>query len=137
MILTAQVLGLRLGWRARAVVFAVVVGVSWRSSSREEAGRERAPSPPPRAPRQAWSRTLLPHGRFSSCNWGASNQAVGFFAVVYRVHWPLTAALLVALFWMMSAGTRRTGSGSGSRRPGLRQADPRPLSSAGSSCPAG
>ncbi len=34
-------------------------------------------------------------------NWGASNQAVGFFAAVYRVHWPLTAALLVALFWMM------------------------------------
>ena len=27
---------------------------------------------------------------------------MGFFAAVYRVHWPLTAALLVALFWMMS-----------------------------------
>jgi uncharacterized membrane protein YraQ (UPF0718 family) len=34
-------------------------------------------------------------------NWGASNEAVGFFAAVYRVHWPLTAALLLALFWMM------------------------------------
>jgi uncharacterized membrane protein YraQ (UPF0718 family) len=34
-------------------------------------------------------------------NWGASNRAVGFFAEIYRVHWPLTAALLVALFFMM------------------------------------
>ncbi len=34
-------------------------------------------------------------------NWGAPNQAVGFFAAVYRVHWPLTAALLVALVGMM------------------------------------
>jgi uncharacterized membrane protein YraQ (UPF0718 family) len=35
-------------------------------------------------------------------NWGAPSQAVGFFAAIYRVHWPLTAALLVGLFWMMS-----------------------------------
>jgi uncharacterized membrane protein YraQ (UPF0718 family) len=35
-------------------------------------------------------------------NWGASNQAVGFFAAVYAVHWPLSAALLAALAWMMS-----------------------------------
>jgi uncharacterized membrane protein YraQ (UPF0718 family) len=34
-------------------------------------------------------------------NWGAPNQAVGFFAAVYRAHWALTLAGLAALAVMM------------------------------------
>ena len=34
-------------------------------------------------------------------NWGAPNRAIGVFAAIYQVHWYLTAALLVALGWMI------------------------------------
>jgi len=34
-------------------------------------------------------------------NWGAPNQAIGVFAAVYRIHWPLTIALLAVLAWMI------------------------------------
>ena len=116
MILTARVLGLQLGLARAigAVVFAVVVGVLMALLfRRQEAERQRNGADPfaaaaataEQVPRQPWQDaaflgTMVAILVFA--NWGASNQAVGFFAAIYRVHWPLTAALLVALFWMMS-----------------------------------
>ncbi|MGE5125364.1 MAG: permease [Betaproteobacteria bacterium] len=115
MILTARVLGLQLGLARAvgAVVFAVVVGVLMALLfRREEAERQRNGADPFAAaaaaqasPRRPWQDatflgTMVAILVFA--NWSASNQAVGFFAAVYRVHWPLTAALLVVLFWMMS-----------------------------------
>jgi uncharacterized membrane protein YraQ (UPF0718 family) len=114
MILTARVLGLQLGLARAigAVFFAVVVGALMALLfRREEAERQRNGADPFAAAaaeqgrRQPWQDatflgTMVAILVFA--NWGASNQAVGFFAAVYRVHWPLTAALLVALFWMMS-----------------------------------
>jgi uncharacterized membrane protein YraQ (UPF0718 family) len=114
MILTARVLGLRLGLaRATgAVLFAVVVGVLMAVLfRREEAERQKNGADPfaaaaaEPAPRQAWQDASFLGVMVAIlvfANWGAPNQAVGFFAAIYRVHWPLTAALLVALFWMMS-----------------------------------
>jgi uncharacterized membrane protein YraQ (UPF0718 family) len=114
MILTARVLGVQLGLARAigAVLFAVVVGVLMAVLfRREEAERQRSGADPFAAAaavdhgsRQGWQDaaflgTMVAILVFA--NWGASNQAVGFFAAIYRVHWPLTAALLVALFWMM------------------------------------
>jgi uncharacterized membrane protein YraQ (UPF0718 family) len=114
MILTARVLGLRLGLaRAMgAVLFAVVVGalmaVLFR---REEAERQKNGADPfaaaaaEPAPRQAWQDASFLGVMVAVlvfANWSAPNQAVGFFAAIYRVHWPLTAALLAALVFMMS-----------------------------------
>jgi uncharacterized membrane protein YraQ (UPF0718 family) len=115
MILTARVLGLQLGLARAigAVFFAVVVGVLMALIfRREEAERQKSGADPFAAaaaaahgPRQGWQDatflgTMVAILVFA--NWGASNKAVGFFAAVYRVPWPLTAALLVALLWMMS-----------------------------------
>ena len=114
MVLTARVLGLQLGLaRAMgAVLFAVVVGaVMAVLFRREEAERQKngadpfaaAAAEPARRP--AWQDASFLGVMVAAlvlANWGAPNQAVGFFAAIYRVHWPLTAALLVALFWMMS-----------------------------------
>jgi uncharacterized membrane protein YraQ (UPF0718 family) len=115
MILTARVLGLQLGLARAigAVLFAVVVGVLMAALfRREEAERQRNGADPFAAAaaldhgsRQGWQDASFLGTMVAVlvlANWGASNQAVGFFAAVYRVHWPLTAALLVALFWMMS-----------------------------------
>ena len=114
MILTARVLGLQLGLSRAigAVLFAVVVGILMAALfRREEAERQRNGADPfaaaaalDRGSRQGWQDaaflgTMVAVLVFA--NWGASNQAVGFFAAIYRVHWALTAALLVALFWMM------------------------------------
>jgi uncharacterized membrane protein YraQ (UPF0718 family) len=113
MILTARVLGLQLGLARAigAVLFAVVVGVLMAVLFRREEAERQANGADPFAaaahqegPRRGWQDaaflgTMVAILVFA--NWGASNQAVGFFAAVYRVHWPLTAALLVALFWMM------------------------------------
>lgn len=114
MILTARVLGLQLGLARAigAVLFAVVLGVLMAVVfRREEAERQRNGADPFAAAaamdhgsRQGWQDaaflgTMVAILVFA--NWGASNQAVGFFAAVYRVHWPLTAMLLVALVWMM------------------------------------
>ncbi len=120
MILTARVLGLQLGLARAigAVVFAVVVGVLMAVIFRhEEAERQSAGADPfaaaaaaassPRKPAQdaLFLATMVAILVFA--NWGASNQAVGFFAAIYRIHWPLTVALLVALFWMMARWYQR------------------------------
>lgn len=114
MILTARVLGLQLGLARAigAVLFAVVAGLAMAVLfRREEAERQRDGADPFAAAaaldhgsRPGWQDaaflgTMVAILVFA--NWGASNQAVGLFAAVYRVHWPLTAALLVALVWMM------------------------------------
>jgi uncharacterized protein len=114
MILTARVLGLQLGLARAvgAVAFAFVVGILMATFfRREEAERQKDGADPFAAaaaaqasPRQPWQDALFLGTMVAIlifANWGASNQAVGFFAAVYRVHWPLTAALLVALFSMM------------------------------------
>jgi uncharacterized membrane protein YraQ (UPF0718 family) len=113
MILTARVLGLQLGLARAvgAVLFAVVVGVLMAVLfRREEAERQRNGADPFAAAaaddhgsRQPWQDALFLGTMVAIlvfANWGASNQAVGFFAAVYRIHWPLTAALLAALVWM-------------------------------------
>jgi uncharacterized membrane protein YraQ (UPF0718 family) len=115
MILTARVLGLQLGLARAigAVLFAVVVGVLMAAIfRREEAERQRNGADPFAAaaaaahgPRNPWQDAVFLATMVAIlvfANWGASNQAVGVFAAIYRAHWPLTAALLVALFWMMS-----------------------------------
>ncbi len=114
MILTARVLGLELGLARAigAVLFAVVVGLAMAVLFRREEAERQANGADPFAaaaslegPRQGWQDatflgTMIAILVFA--NWGAPNREVGFFAAVYRIHWPLTAALLVALFWMMS-----------------------------------
>jgi uncharacterized membrane protein YraQ (UPF0718 family) len=115
MILTARVLGLQLGLARAigAILFAVVVGVLMALLfRREEAERQRNGADPFAAaaasqssPREPWQDALFLGTMVAIlvfANWGAPNQAVGFFAAVYRVHWPLTGALFVALFGMMS-----------------------------------
>ena len=114
MILTARVLGLQLGLARAigAVAFAFVVGVLMALLfRREEAERQRNGADPFAAAaaaqassRQPWQDTLFLGTMVAIlvfANWGAPNEAVGFFAAVYNVHWRLTAALLVALCWMM------------------------------------
>jgi uncharacterized membrane protein YraQ (UPF0718 family) len=114
MILTARVLGLQLGLaRATcAVLFAVVVGVLMAVLfRREEAERQKNGADPFAAaaaaqasPRQPWQDALFLGTMVAIlvfANWGAPNEAVGLFAAVYSVHWPITAVLLVVLFWMM------------------------------------
>jgi uncharacterized membrane protein YraQ (UPF0718 family) len=113
-ILTARVLGVRLGL-ARAVgaiVFAVVVGAAMAVLFRREESERQVGGVDPfaaagaeegrRGPWQdaAFLATMV--GILVLANWGAPNRAAGFFAAVYRVHWPLSAALLVALLGMMS-----------------------------------
>ncbi|MGE0455722.1 MAG: permease [Vicinamibacteria bacterium] len=112
MILTARVLGLELGL-ARAVAaagFAFVVGLLMAALfRREEAEREsHGPDPfatgPEDSPRRPWQDALFLATMIAVlvlANWGAPNQAVGFFAAVYRLHWKLTLAGLAALGAMM------------------------------------
>jgi len=113
-ILTARVLGLELGLARAvgAVLFAIVVGLLMAMLfRRDEAERQKnGPDPfaaagvgeTPRTPGQdaAFLATMVAILVFA--NWGAPSGSVGFFAAVHTVHWPLTAALLVLLFWMMS-----------------------------------
>lgn len=115
MILTARVLGLQLGLARAvgAVLFSVVVGVLMALLfRREEDERQRNGVDPFAAavadddgPRKGWQDASFLGVMVAIlvfANWGAPNQTVGFFAAIYRMHWFLTAALLIALFWMMS-----------------------------------
>jgi uncharacterized membrane protein YraQ (UPF0718 family) len=113
-ILTARVLGLRLGLARAvgAVLFAVVVGLLMAVLfRREEAERQRNGADPFAAaaaaddmPRAGWQDAAFLGTMVAIlvlANWGAPTRAVGFFAAVHRVHWPLTAALLLLLFFLM------------------------------------
>jgi uncharacterized membrane protein YraQ (UPF0718 family) len=115
-ILTARVLGLQLGLARAigAVAFAFVVGILMALLfRREEAERQKNGADPFAAAaaaaahgsRRGWQDATFLGVMVAIlvfANWGAPNRAVGLFAAVHHVHWPLTTALLVALFWMMS-----------------------------------
>jgi len=114
LILTARVLGLEIGLARAigAVVFAVVVGLLMAFLfRREEAERQSQGADPfaaaaagEEAPREGWQDGLFlltMVGILVFANWGTPNRQVGVFAAVYRVHWWLTVALLVALAVMM------------------------------------
>lgn len=112
MILTARVLGLELGIAraAGAVGFAVVVGLLMAAIFRREEAERQRNGPDPFAAasddpvRRPWQDALFLGTMIAIlvfANWGAPNQAVGFFAAVYRIHWGLTVAGLAALAVMM------------------------------------
>lgn len=112
MILTARVLGLELGLARAvgAVAFAFVVGLIMDALfRREEAERQRSGIDPfavtaDHPTRRPWQDALFLFTMIAIlvfANWGAANEAVGFFAAVHRVHWVLTLAGLVALVVMM------------------------------------
>lgn len=113
MILTARVLGIRLGLARAigAVAFAFVIGLLMAAFFRKEDAARLANGPDPFAQaapdgskRGPW-RDALFFGTMVAilvfANWGAPNREVGFFAEVYRIHRPLTIALLVVLGWMI------------------------------------
>ncbi len=109
MILTARVLGMRLG-TARAVGavgFALLVGVLMAVIFRKEDAARLANGPDPFAQDAPAERARGPakdalfFGTMVAilvfANWGAPNREVGVFAEVYRIHWHLTVVLLVML----------------------------------------
>jgi len=121
MILTARVLGLELGLARAigAVLFAFVVGLLMAVIfRREEAERQRGGGDPfaaaaaeDQGSRPPWQDALFLGTMVAIlvlANWGAPNRAVGLFAAVHAIHWPLTAALVAALVWMMLRWYRRS-----------------------------
>jgi uncharacterized membrane protein YraQ (UPF0718 family) len=114
MILTARVLGLRIGIAraAGAVLFAGIIGLIMAALFRKEDAARLANGPDPfamaaegeTARRTGWQDAAFLAAMIAIlvfANWGAPNRAIGVFAVVYQVHWYLTVALLVALGWMI------------------------------------
>jgi uncharacterized membrane protein YraQ (UPF0718 family) len=99
-VLTAKILGVELGMARAiaAVVFSIVLGLvmAWlfrRDQSERNAKMAEIPVPAPVRP--LWQTALF----FASmiailvfANWGNPQQQDGFFAAVYAVKWPLTAA---------------------------------------------
>lgn len=121
-ILTARVLGLRLGLARAvgAVVFAVVIGLIMAGLFRKEEAERQANGADPFAAaaaaaeagrtRRSWQDAAFMAamvGILVFANWGASNRAVGFFAAVYRIHWWITAALAVGFAAMLVRWFRR------------------------------
>jgi len=110
-ILTARVLGLRLGLAraAGAVAFSVIIGLLMAVVFRKEetrSGLDPFAGPDETPARQPWQDGLFLAamvGILVFATWGAPSREVGFFAAVHRVHWWLAAGLLALLFWMMSA----------------------------------
>lgn len=111
-ILTARVLGLELGV-ARAVgaiVFAVVIGLAMAFIFRREEAARQASGPDPFAyqgaagGRAGWQDATFMAVMIALlvfANWGTPNREVGLFALIWRIHWPLVAALGVGLAWMI------------------------------------
>jgi uncharacterized membrane protein YraQ (UPF0718 family) len=113
-ILTARVLGFQMGLARAvgAVAFSVIIGLLMATLFRREEAERQANGPDPFADggaesaRHPWQdaaflATMV--GILVFANWGASNEVVGLFAAVYRIHWYLTAALLALLLWMMKS----------------------------------
>jgi uncharacterized membrane protein YraQ (UPF0718 family) len=119
LILTARVLGLEIGFARAigAVAFAVVVGLLMALLFRHEEEERQSQGADPfaaaaaeRTPREGWQDGLFlltMVGILVFANWGSPNRQVGVFAAVYRVHWWVTGALLVALGVMMRRWYRR------------------------------
>jgi hypothetical protein len=118
-ILTARVLGLRLGIARAvgAVVFAVVIGLAMAALFRRDEAERHANGPDPFAAAQIQEsgRSGLENALFMAAmvailvfaNWGTPNREVGLFAAVWRIHWHLTIGLLVVLGWMIVRWFRR------------------------------
>jgi hypothetical protein len=119
MILTARVLGLQLGLARAigAVAFAFIVGILMARIFRREETRRVTNGPDPFAVSEAYPSDRRPAQDASFlgtmvailvfANWGAPNREIGFFTVLYRFHWPLTAVLLAVLGWMITRWYRR------------------------------
>jgi uncharacterized membrane protein YraQ (UPF0718 family) len=119
MILTARVLGIRLGLARAvgAVAFAFVVGLLMAAIFRREDAARLADGPDPFAQAAAGGRERRPaqDALFLAtlvavlvfANWGAPSREVGFFAEIHHIHWHLTIALLALLGWMMARWFRR------------------------------
>jgi uncharacterized membrane protein YraQ (UPF0718 family) len=113
LILTARVLGMRIGVARAvgAVAFAAIIGLIMAALFRKEDEVRLANGPDPFAatagetPRRAGWQDASFLGTMIAilvfANWGTPNQAVGVFAAVYRIHWPLTIGLLAVLVWMI------------------------------------
>lgn len=114
MILTARVLGIRIGVARAvgAVAFAAVIGLIMAALFRREDTARLSNGPDPFAlaaegevpRRRGWQDAAFLGVMVAAlvlANWGTPNQAVGLFAAIHRVHWHLTAALLVTLGWMI------------------------------------
>ncbi|MFA6316830.1 MAG: permease [Elusimicrobiota bacterium] len=109
-ILTGRVLGLEMGLARAfgAVAFSIVIGLAMASIFRHEG------SVPDDSMFAAKDDTVRPLWKevlyfFSMvcvlvfAAWGRPEQPVGFFDAVYRIHWWLAGAALLALLWMLSA----------------------------------
>jgi len=114
-ILTARVLGMRIGIARAvgAVTFAAVIGLIMAAVFRKEDAARLANGPDPfalaaegEAPRRAGWQDAAFMGTMIAilvfANWGAPNQSVGVFAAIYRIHWPLSVALLAVLAGMIA-----------------------------------
>lgn len=110
MILTARVLGLKIGLARAigAVGFAFVIGLLMAAIFRKEDAQRLANGPDPFATaaaaseggRHGWQDGLvlgLMVAALVFANWGTPNRQVGLFAAVWAIHWPLAAGALVAL----------------------------------------
>ncbi len=115
MILTARVLGLEIGVARAvgAVAFAAVIGLIMAALFRQDDAERLAGGPDPFAlaaeggtPRRTGRQDAAFLGTMIAilvfANWGAPNQAIGVFAAIHRVHWPLTVGLLAVLGWMIA-----------------------------------
>jgi hypothetical protein len=109
-ILTARVLGWQLGL-ARAVgaiVFSVVIGLIMAGIYRNEENQKKAGAATMAVAEEArpLSQTSLYFAGLVLilvfAAWGKPQQSVGFWDAVYRIHWPLTGALVAAEAVMIS-----------------------------------
>jgi uncharacterized membrane protein YraQ (UPF0718 family) len=112
-ILTGRVLGLEMG-TARAVgavVFSVVIGALMHLMFREEERAKAATSvsePVTEAERPLWKNAVffvLMIGILVFANWGGTDEP-GMWGAIYRIKWPVTAALAVGLAIFLPTGYR-------------------------------
>ena len=110
-ILTARVLGLEMGVAraVSAVAFSVIIGLAMAFIFRHEeavpddamfAGSSEAPARP------LWKEVLYFFSMVCVlvfAAWGRPAEPVGFFEAVWRIHWWLAGAALLALGWMLTA----------------------------------
>ncbi len=113
-ILTARVLGLELGVARAvgAVAFAVIIGLVMAALFRREDQERLANGVDPFAAQAAMEQRVRKGwqdaaflaamvGILVFANWGEPNREIGLFAEIYKIHWHLTAALVVALGFMV------------------------------------
>ncbi|HLD29823.1 MAG TPA: permease, partial [bacterium] len=110
-ILSARILGIEMGVAraAGAVFFSVVIGLIMAFIyKREEAEKERDErmfkAEEMEEARPLWKTALY----FLNlvlilifATWGRPKEPVGFFNAVYKIHWPVAAALLLSLFYIL------------------------------------